>query len=121
MSGSTHAEAASAAAVARSTVTKWCNHDTAFGSELRDRQQSRAAQLDERLACLLDRAVSVVAGHLAQDDLRAAIAVLRLLLRGGTSAIPRQPNEDETNIGEQLRARVERLLQFESSGERRPT
>ena len=111
LTGGTHREAAEAAGVARTTVTEWVNHRSAFCRELERRRWQRAEQVNDRVGALTTRSLDVIEKHVVAGDLRAALGVLRLLPREALHRTPTPPPtpEQREDVGAMLRARLARL------------
>lgn len=83
-SGSNITGAASAAGVARETVSRWVQHDATFIAELRNARAELAAQTRSALESLGMRSVATLRDalqneHVRSTRLRAACAVLKML------------------------------------------
>jgi hypothetical protein len=114
LTGATHREAAEVAGVARTTVTEWVNHQGDFRSELERRRRERAAEVNDRVGAAIDQALRVVTDHLDAGDLRAALALLRLVPHEALYQPPpaTQDRREREDVGAILRAR---LAQFETT------
>lgn len=77
--GSTHAEAAERAGVTRETVTIWTNHHPGFREALDRYRHALAAELADAARSLRRKALVVVDHALDDGDVRAAIAVLKIV------------------------------------------
>ncbi|MCP4308602.1 MAG: hypothetical protein GY788_27755 [bacterium] len=77
-SGCTHAQAAEAASVDRTTVSRWTSKHPAFKAELNQRKADRADRNAERLQELTETALDTVEGSMAEGDAGAALQWLKL-------------------------------------------
>lgn len=77
--GGTHEQGAEAAGVCRTTVTGWVNHHVPFIAELNRRRQERSQRLSQLTGEALCKAMEVIIGRLEDEDLGAAVALLRLV------------------------------------------
>ena len=76
LAGETATDAARAAGVHRSTIHRWLN-DAHFLAEFNGRRTDLQSALDEKLAQLQAKALSVVEDTIDRGDARTAVAVLR--------------------------------------------
>jgi hypothetical protein len=79
MSGSSHAEAAEAARVHRTTVSRWATKDPDFIATLNERRQQVFSEAGDRLRSVLNRAVQVLADAVDSGDPEISLALLRLV------------------------------------------
>ena len=111
--GATHQEAAEAAGVDRTTVSRWCSKHPAFRAELNQRKQRRAAESAKRVARLTEGALDAVESAIREGD--AGLALHWLKLRGVShlSGFPTGSTDPEVFIEEHrqtLRPEHERIL-----------
>ena len=94
--GSTHGQAAEAAGVDRTTVSRWASRHPAFRAELKQRKADRAARNAERLQRLTEGALDAVEAAIAEGDAGSAFQWLRL---SGLDAVPVTFNGPTTTEG----------------------
>ena len=78
MAGGTHREAAAAAGVQRTTVTGWANKNIPFITEMKTRRAARSHATADRFDDVIANALDVVGAKIADGDLTAALALLKL-------------------------------------------
>ncbi|MDG1412028.1 MAG: hypothetical protein P8Q52_14910 [Acidimicrobiales bacterium] len=78
MAGGTHHEAAETAGVQRPTVTGWANKNIPFITEMETRRAARSHATADRFDDVIANALDVVGDKIADGDLTAALAVLKL-------------------------------------------
>jgi|GEM_PF-2428422 len=77
MTGATDAVVAEQVGVSRMTVNRWKNLNPAFRLALESARRQAFERMRDRLRGLAEKAVAVIEGHLAENSLPAAIAVLK--------------------------------------------
>ena len=78
MAGGTHREAAETAGVQRTTVTGWANKNIPFITEMKTRRAARSHATADRFDDVIANALDVVGDKIANGDVNAALAVLKL-------------------------------------------
>lgn len=77
MTGATDAVVAEQVGVSRSTINKWRHTSPAFRLALENARKQEFERMRDRLRGLAEKAVAVIEGHLAENSLQAAVAVLK--------------------------------------------
>lgn len=110
LTGGTHAAAATAAGVCRTTVTGWVNHHIPFITGLDRRRQERSAHMSDLMGEALLKAVGVLVERLENGELSAAVALLRLVdpsvLYQRPSNRPATLSGTTAHLAEQLESRL---------------
>jgi hypothetical protein len=103
--GSTHAEAASAAGVARETVSRWAKHHPGFQASLNLHREALGVEQADRLQRIGAKALVVIEAALDEGDRATATVVLRVM----AGARFFQPDSRPTDPAEILDAEISRL------------
>jgi hypothetical protein len=106
--GSTVTDAASAAGIARQTVSEWLNHNYMFRAELNRRRNELWRDRTERLCSLVPKALDVLERELdGERALTAAIHVLKATSLYGVF-VPRGETDPEEIEADERSLKIER-------------